>query len=385
MKNLDWSAINFFFGYHALILFLFPIYLFFGSPKGSMFIAMFILITLTGISITAGYHRFYSHKSYKVNSIIELILLFFGTMALQGSVFRWASNHRLHHRFVDREGDPYNVRKGFWHAHLLWLMYKQPPLNREVISDLTKKRILELQHKYLWLFSVGTNGIAFLVIGFLLQDFFGAFVIATLLRLFIVHHGTAFINSAAHYWGEKTYSKELSAVDNFFLALLTFGEGYHNYHHVFSSDYRNGVKWYHYDPTKWLVWLLNKVGWAKDLVRVDPYITKKRLIVEDKKLLFTTITQKFSSKKGVLEKHINQLSAKMNSTMEDVGLLMKEYKSLKKRKAEKALLKPIKITIKDLKKSFRKDWAQWCWVSKTITSSKKKKDKLFKELFAPTV
>ncbi len=250
------------------------------------------------------------------------------------------------------------------------------------IPDLADSKILQFQHKYSVLLSLGTNALMCLLIGALMNDFFGALVLATLGRMFIVHHGTWFINSAAHYWGERTYSKELSAVDNFFLALLTFGEGYHNYHHVFASDYRNGVKWYHYDPTKWLIWSLNKLGFAENLVRMDPYTTKKRLIKEDTRLVMEVMKEKFASRKEGVERYVNELSAKLNRTMEDVKQLGKEYRLLKRRKAGKPLLNPIKSTIKDLKKGFRKDWAQWCRVTKTIADPNRKKDKLFKELFA---
>ena len=118
------------------------------------------------------------------------------------------------------------------------------------------------------------------------------FVLAWWTRLMVSHHLTWFINSLAHYWGEQTYSKEHSAVDNFVIAILTVGEGYHNFHHTFPADYRNGVRWYHFDPTKWTIWILSKVGLAADLRRFDSFRIKRRLLTEDRRLLIYSLRER---------------------------------------------------------------------------------------------
>ncbi len=161
-------------------------------------------------------------------------------------------------------------------------------------------------------------------------------------RLFIVHHSTWFINSLAHTWGSKSYYKELSAVDNYLISILTFGEGYHNYHHYFASDYRNGVKWYHFDPTKWLIWVLNKAGMARNLKRFDEYRIKRQILKNDKNLLNDRLRELTYVKRDELEQKIIE-------TFESVSEKMNEIKRLKERYMEfKEANKPGKV-IEDLR------------------------------------
>lgn len=243
-----------------------------------MLVFSFILFFITGISVTAGYHRSYSHNAYKLNNkVAEVCLLFLATMAGQGSAIRWSFEHRHHHAYVDTDRDPYSIKKGFWFAHILWLFRKQDPVDPKVVSDLFKSPLLAFQHKYYpWLF-FGTNAFVFAVTGWVFGDFLGAFVLSWWARLFFSHHTTWCINSLAHFWGSQSFSKELSAVDNYVLSIITFGEGYHNYHHTFANDYRNGIRWYHFDPTKWLIWTLSKLGMAQNLRKVSPERIQERI------------------------------------------------------------------------------------------------------------
>src|SRR5206468_2641426 len=141
----------------------------------------------------------------------------------------------------------------------------------KVVPDLMKNRLVMFQDRFIGTWMILSNAIAFLLVGWLLNDFLGAFVISLWTRLFTLHHFTWFINSLAHTWGDKPFSQEQSAVDNYIISLLTFGEGYHNYHHTFANDYRNGIRWYHFDPTKWLIWSLHKLGLAFDLKRMNSF------------------------------------------------------------------------------------------------------------------
>ncbi|MGK0181871.1 MAG: stearoyl-CoA desaturase (delta-9 desaturase) [Halioglobus sp.] len=255
--------------YHAFLLVSLPVYLYYNPPGLSLVLVSIALFFATGIGITAGYHRYYSHKAYKMKSIPEAVLLFFGTMATQGSALRWSYDHRKHHAFVDTDKDPYSIKKGFWYAHMWWLMDESPEIEPKVVSDLLKNKMVAFQHRHYYKLMVFTNILAFLVTGWALGDFLGAFFITLWVRLLTLHHCTWFINSLAHTWGSKSFSKEHSAVDNFLISLLTFGEGYHNYHHTFANDYRNGIRWYNFDPTKWLIWALHKTRLAWDLKKVD--------------------------------------------------------------------------------------------------------------------
>jgi stearoyl-CoA desaturase (Delta-9 desaturase) len=225
-----------------------------------------VLYLAVGMSICAGYHRFFSHKAYEGSKPVQLFYAIFGAMAAQGSILQWSSSHRYHHKYVDREWDPYNIRRGFWWAHIFWVFYKDPLAEKhDNVPDLHKNPIVRWQHR--WYSSI------LLVGGFALPAAIGAFFgdwIAGLLwggflRIVIIHHTTFFVNSLAHSLGEPKYNAEVSARDNWLVALLTLGEGYHSFHHRFPADYRNGVRWYQWDPAKWFILLLRVTGLANGL------------------------------------------------------------------------------------------------------------------------
>ncbi|MFO7873451.1 MAG: fatty acid desaturase [Bacteroidales bacterium] len=137
------------------------------------------------------------------------------------------------------------------------------------VPDLERDPIVMWQHRHYWKLVWLTNLGMVLVLGWLIGDVIGTLLLAGVLRLVVGHHFTFFINSAAHLWGRRPYSDENTAVDNDLLALLTWGEGYHNYHHAFQSDYRNGVRWWQYDPGKWLINGLAWTGLASNLNRTE--------------------------------------------------------------------------------------------------------------------
>lgn len=240
---------------------------------GIEWIAFVIFTYASGLSITAGYHRLWSHKSYKAHPIIRFLYALGGALALQNSALHWCSDHRVHHKHVDNnEKDPYSAQKGFWYSHIGWMLreyHASSYSNYNNVRDLQKDAIVMWQHKYyLTLVIVMNIGLpAFL--GWLNGDILSMLLIAGLLRLVVVHHSTFFINSLAHMWGEQPYTDKNSARDNAFIALLTYGEGYHNFHHVFENDYRNGTKWWHYDPTKWLIKLMSLMHLTSDLRKVS--------------------------------------------------------------------------------------------------------------------
>src|SRR5205085_875743 len=146
---------------------------------------------------------------------------------------------------------------------------KADPINNKLVTDLLQNPRVMFQHRFILPLMFGSNALVWFITGWLFHDFLGAFVITVGLRIFALHHFTWFINSLAHTWGDKPFCQEQTAVNNAVLSLLTFGEGYHNYHHVFAKDYRNGVRWFHFDPAKWLIWTLSKIGLTKDLRRID--------------------------------------------------------------------------------------------------------------------
>lgn len=268
--KLEWTNILFFTAYHSLLIVGLVAYFYYrGVPSKEIIFWSLSLITLAGIGITAGYHRLFSHKSYEAPPIIRFILVIMGTLSIQGSVLQWAHDHRIHHAYTDTNRDPYPIKKGFLYAHILWIFKGIPKRDFSKIPDLSKDKLLVFQHKYIVPFFLSLNLGITILLGYFLKDYFGALVFTLLLRMFLVHHATFSINSFAHLLGKRPYNRKISAVDNFFVSIFTFGEGYHNYHHAFPHDYRNGVKGYNIDPGKWLIWSLSKVGLAKNLRRKE--------------------------------------------------------------------------------------------------------------------
>ncbi|WP_042282671.1 acyl-CoA desaturase [Candidatus Protochlamydia sp. R18] len=370
IKEFNWGPTLFLTIYQTLLILSLPFYFYFTPPSLGMIGVSIILLYLTGLSITAGYHRFYSHRSYRTNSFVEILLLFFGSMAGQGSALRWSFDHRLHHTHVDTDCDPYSIKKGFWYAHCLWILEKPKKIEAKVVPDLIKNRLVQFQHKYDFLCMLISNGIAFLVVGWFLDDYMGAFFLACWTRLFLLHHFTWFINSLAHTWGDRPFCQEQSAVNNYILALLTFGEGYHNYHHTFCNDYRNGIRWFHFDPTKWLIWTLSKCGLTKELKRMDSYTIQKRMVLERKRLLLGRVCNLWYVKKDELEKLVRELAEKLVVEFAEFNQLRVNYRLARKEGREPDQLKVFKQKLSILRKNLKSNWRLWKQLSRHILKLK---------------
>ncbi len=185
----------------------------------------------------------------------------------------WACEHRTHHKHVDHDEDPYDISKGLFHAHIGWLLFKlapYPPFDN--VTDLQKDRMVMWQHR--WIHWIGVT-VAFIfpsILGYFWNGAggaLGAFLIAGVARVVFLQHCTFCINSLCHTIGRRPYSSKCSARDSWITAIVTFGEGYHNFHHEFQHDYRNGVKPWQFDPTKWIIWSLSKLGLASKLRTVS--------------------------------------------------------------------------------------------------------------------
>jgi len=244
-----------------------------GYSSGAWAFFAFFLVA-NEMAITAGYHRLWAHKTYEAHIILRVLYMIFGTMALQNSAFVWCSGHRRHHLYVDdNDRDPYSAKRGFWFSHIGWMVRHYPSGNPDFrnIPDLKRDPLLAFQHRYYIPLALVTN-IGFpLAAGWLVGDVIGTFLLAGVLRLVLSHHFTFFINSLAHMWGKRPYTDENTARDNALLAFLTFGEGYHNFHHIFAHDYRNGVRWWQWDPTKWLIAALQPLGLTRRLKRTPEF------------------------------------------------------------------------------------------------------------------
>lgn len=255
-----------------------PLYAYHHDFSLAAWISMFVLLGVSSLGITAGYHRLWAHRAYEATLPLKIILMIMGTFAVQNSILYWGSGHRTHHRHVDDvEKDPYSINNGFWYAHLGWMLRDYPAAepNYKNAPDLQNDKVVMFQHKYYVPLVIAVHAAILLPIGRAVGDVWGVLLLGGLVRLILSHHVTFFINSLCHMWGSRPYTDENTARDNFWLAIATWGEGYHNYHHIFQYDYRNGVKWWQYDPTKWLIWTCSKLCLAKNLRRIPSFNIKK--------------------------------------------------------------------------------------------------------------
>ena len=307
-------------------------------------VVFYILLTsATELAITAGYHRLWSHNAYEAHWSLRLWYALFGAMALQNTILHWSSGHRVHHRHVDDvDRDPYSAKRGLWFSHMGWMVrqYKSGEVNFDNVKNLMKDPIVMWQYKYYVPIALGMNIGIPVVLGLIFNDFWGMILLAGVLRVVTTHHFTFFINSIAHKWGSQPYTDENTARDNHFFAFLTFGEGYHNYHHIFQTDYRNGIKWWQWDPTKWLIKSCSMLGLAKNLRVVPDFkIQRAKLKMQFKRAQERLAKSKNSDKwSHILEKEYEEFKAMLAEWTELQSEKYQETRRHLQEKWEKAAL-----------------------------------------------
>jgi len=295
-----------------------------GLPEVLTFLGLWLAV---GISVTAGYHRLFTHKTYQASWPVRLFYLVFGAAALENSIINWAADHRVHHDEVDHDRDPYNIQKGFWWAHMGWIFFVNPEeIPRTVVRDLTEDPLVLWQERwYKWIGIGAAFGIP-IAVGLLTHRVLGCLLIGGFLRVVVSHHGTFFINSLCHMIGRQPYSREHSARDSSIMAVLAFGEGYHNYHHSFPFDYRNGIKQWHFDPAKWFIYGLSRVGLTRELRRApEAAILKARVEVE-----FETakerVQQVVPHSRETYEQRLHETYEKLQTAIHDLLALQRRQK-----------------------------------------------------------
>jgi stearoyl-CoA desaturase (Delta-9 desaturase) len=269
-----------------------------------------IFLWANGIAITAGYHRLWAHRAYDAHWTLKVLYLVFGSMALQNSALVWCSGHRRHHLYVDDvDEDPYSARRGFWFSHIGWMLRDYPSGRPDFsnVQDLKKEPLLMFQHRHYLVLTLATNIGLPLLFGVLFRDVWGMFILAGVLRLVWSHHVTFFINSLAHMWGSQPYTEDNSARDNGLIAVVTYGEGYHNFHHIFAHDYRNGVRWWQWDPTKWMIAGLQVFGLTRRLKRTPVFQIQRALL----DMQFRRAQARLASFPATGASHIEQLRARL--------------------------------------------------------------------------
>ncbi|KAF8167389.1 hypothetical protein B0H34DRAFT_681705 [Crassisporium funariophilum] len=239
------------------------------ETKWATLVLWFMTWQMSDFGITIGYHRLYSHKAFRARLGVRVVLAILGSSAFQGSIKWWCLRHRLHHRFTDDPlHDPYAATRGLFYSHMGWIFYKPNYERMEVIErdDLENDPVVRIQHKYYVPLALTFGFICPTLLGTLWGDPLGAFVWGGLIARLFIWHCTFLVNSLAHWDGLQPYSDEDTSRGNFVLALLTGGEGNHNFH-AFPHDFRSGPSYIDWDPSKWIILALHELGLVTSLRR----------------------------------------------------------------------------------------------------------------------
>ncbi len=234
---------------------------FFTGVTWSALAVCLALFWLRMFGVTAGYHRYFSHRSYKTSRPFQFVLALFGTLAVQKGVLWWAANHRVHHKYSDQEEDIHSpVQRGFWWSHVGWILapdYEATDLER--IPDMARYPELRWLNQHYLVPPVGLAVLLYLV-GGMTWLVWGFFVSTT-----VLWHSTFTINSLAHVWGSRRYDTADASRNNLWLALLTMGEGWHNNHHRYMTSARQGFFWWEIDLSYYVLVALSWCGLVWDL------------------------------------------------------------------------------------------------------------------------
>lgn len=277
-------------------------YTYFFGFEWWMLALLLVTYLMVGLSICAGYHRYFSHKSYECAAIIQYFYAICGAMAHQNSILAWASRHRAHHTHVDTDWDPYNIKRGFWWAHIVWVFYDSP---YEKGRDLEKNKIVLWQHRWHNLLGLGFGFGIPLAVGALFGKPLAGLLWGGFLRVTVIHHTTFLVNSLSHTIGSQEFDPEGSARDNWLVAFLTLGEGYHSFHHRYPSDFRNGVRWYHWDPSKWFIASLKAAGLASNLRSTPPPLIEQARIAARLKAISERLEKVELTEREKIQRHLH--------------------------------------------------------------------------------
>jgi stearoyl-CoA desaturase (delta-9 desaturase) len=250
--------------------------LFFASWKAVIIAAALYWLAI-GCGIGMGYHRLLTHRGYVVPKPVEYFLGMCGTLTLEGGPIFWVATHRVHHQYSDKEGDPHSPRDGAFWAHMGWVFFGESLHNdtermAKYAPDLAKVPF------YRWLNTYHYLPLAALSLALLYFGGWSVFLWATCVRIVIGLHATWLVNSAAHIWGPKRFATRDDSRNNWWVALLTFGEGWHNNHHAFPTSSRHGLAWYELDLTWMQIRLLQLIGLARSVKVADLFgkVTERR-------------------------------------------------------------------------------------------------------------
>jgi len=318
-------------------------------------------VLATGFSITLGYHRLFAHRSFQTNPVIVFLNLFFGAAALEESALQWSSLHRDHHQFVDTDQDPYNIKRGFWHAHIGWMLFWQTVPDYTNVKDLMKNPLVMHQHRNYGTWVLVSGILLPLIIGAATGHLLGAFLLSVAGRITLVHHSTWSINSICHTFGKSTYDIDATAKDHWLVAILTNGEGYHNFHHRFASDYRNGVRWYQWDPTKWAIAFLSWFGQTKKLYRTSPCHIYAAKAAAERTRVERALNRTQGEQTSTLIDLVQQQYGKLKNALADWETYDRQWQAARQNLSQKsnASLDALRLQLKERRQIFDQTRREW--------------------------
>ena len=293
-----------------IILHLGVLAVFWQTTWGAVGVALLLHLICGGFGICVGYHRLLTHRSFKCPRIVEYAMALAGSLSMQGGPIEWVALHRKHHQYSDKNGDPHNAADGFWWSHMLWVLHiptrdMWATIRNRYTPDL-QKQIFYRGLERVWLAGPIVLGVILYLLGGWPWVIWGVCV-----RLVATYHITWFVNSASHMWGYKNFASNDLATNCWWVALLSYGEGWHNNHHAFPSSARHGMKWWEIDFSYYFIRSLKAVGLAWDMY-VPSREQMKAKLVEKK----NDLAEKADEIAGGLAEKLDQLTPRSGGAQE---------------------------------------------------------------------
>jgi sn-1 stearoyl-lipid 9-desaturase len=263
--GLNWLSILWVASIHTAAVLLAPF-----TFTWSGLVVCLILYAVTAIGITVGFHRLLTHRSFQTPRWVEYFWVILGSLANEGGPLKWVAAHRKHHAFTEQGRDPHSPHKGFWWAHMGWWAYHNPvvddpALSRSSVQDLVRDPFYRFLDSWQLLPPILLAGLLY-VLGQLWGDVGLSWLVwGMFVRTTLVLHVTWFVNSATHIWGYRNFQTRDHSTNLWWVALLTFGEGWHNNHHAYQRSARHGLRWWEFDATYVIIRTLSLVGLAREI------------------------------------------------------------------------------------------------------------------------
>ncbi|MBC7798679.1 MAG: fatty acid desaturase [Pyrinomonadaceae bacterium] len=273
-EKINWDTLTFLASFHVLSI---PAFFMFSWQNLA---ALLIVNWISGsLGVGLGYHRLLTHRSFKAPKWLEYSLTVLGNLSMQGEPYKWVTTHRIHHQHTETDKDPHSTRPGAYWAHVGWVLYgtaqdHEPAVMKRYSPDLLKDNVHAWIARFYYVPLIASGVILFFIGGWSMV-FWGLF-----LRVVFGWHSTWFVNSITQLWGKRRYETTDDSTNNFWIAILTFGEGWHNNHHAHPSSAQHGLAWYEFDQNWLTIKLFEKLGWAKQIrvAKIDDVPVKLKTI-----------------------------------------------------------------------------------------------------------